>query len=296
MKYREFIEALQKELEERLGEAAILFQKVTKNNEVTKDCFLISEAGYDISPAVYIEEYYRAFQEGMSLKEAAKKITKVYKACRNGMELDAQKFCEFEKVKDALFCRLISRGKNRRLLEQVPYVPYLDLAVVFYYALESEQMGNGTVLIHSEHLQFWNISEEELWQQARENTEKFAPARIYTMTELLHEMMPEGTDDLPEEEIPMYVLTNERRYLGACGMLYDRILQKASQTLGSFYILPSSIHECILVPESSAPQPGTLVQMVQEINLTQVPPEEVLSDHIYHYDARKHHLMIYDPH
>lgn len=61
MKYREFIEALQKELEERLGEAAILFQKVTKNNEVTKDCFLISEAGYDISPAVYIEEYYRAY-------------------------------------------------------------------------------------------------------------------------------------------------------------------------------------------------------------------------------------------
>ena len=74
MRYREFVEALQGELESRLGEAAVTFQKVTKNNEVTKDCFLISESGYDISPAVYIEEYYREFRDGMSLKEAADKI------------------------------------------------------------------------------------------------------------------------------------------------------------------------------------------------------------------------------
>ena len=81
MRYREFVEALQGELESRLGEAAVTFQKVTKNNEVTKDCFLISESGYDISPAVYIEEYYREFRDGMSLKEAADRIRDRYLFC-----------------------------------------------------------------------------------------------------------------------------------------------------------------------------------------------------------------------
>ena len=36
MSYKEFIENLQKEIESRIGEATILFHKVTKNNGVTK--------------------------------------------------------------------------------------------------------------------------------------------------------------------------------------------------------------------------------------------------------------------
>lgn len=297
MRYREFVEALQGELESRLGEAAVTFQKVTKNNEVTKDCFLISESGYDISPAVYIEEYYREFRDGMSLKEAADKIAEVYKECRSGLSLDAGSFCEFEKVRSSVFCRLINRGKNRKLLQNVPYVPYLDLAVVFYYAQENKTIGSGTVLIHSEHMQFWNITEQTLWNQARENTRRCTPAKLYTMKDLLLEMVPEGENmDLRNEDVPMHVLTNEKRYQGACGILYDPVLQEAAQKLGSFYVLPSSVHECILVPENASPQPEELMAMVHEINLTQVPPEEVLSDHIYHYDAKKHHLTIYCPH
>ena len=109
---------------------------------------------------------------------------------------------------------------------------------------------------------------------------------------------PEGEKlDFLKEEIPMYVMTNEKRCLGACGILYDHILQEAARLLeGSFYVLPSSVHECILVPEKAAPEAAELLSMVREINLTQVPLEEVLSDQVYHYDAKTHHLTMAFPH
>ena len=116
--------------------------------------------------------------------------------------------------------------------------------------------------------------------------------------ERIREMLPEGEKlDLLKEEIPMYVMTNEKRCLGACGILYDHILQEAARLLEeSFYVLPSSVHECILVPEEAAPEAAELLSMVREINLTQVPLEEVLSDQVYHYDAKTHHLTMAFPH
>lgn len=274
-----------------------MFHRITKNNGVTKDCFLISEAGSDISPSVYIEDYYRAFLSGMSLREIAEKITKAYKECKESVTVDANSFCEYEKVKNALFCRMINREKNKKLLENVPFVPYLDLAVVFYYALEDERFGNAMILIYSEHMQFWNITEEMLWEQARENTRTLAPARIYSISDMLKEMFvnraaPDDDLDLQDVKIPMYILTNDKRQQGAAAILYDQVLQEAAQSLGDFYVLPSSVHECILVPVEDSPKPEDLMNMVYEINHTQVPPEEVLSDNIYHYDAKKHHLTM----
>lgn len=298
MSYKEFIENLQKEIESCIGEATILFHKVTKNNGVTKDCFLIRENDYDVSPSVYLEDYYHAFRDGATIPELAEKVQHIYQECRNNTSLDAGHFLEFDNIKNEIFCKIIGRGRNEKLLAEVPYIPYLDLAVVFYYVLENEMFGSGSILIRQEHLDFWEVTKEELWEYARENTREKQPMHVYKMSELIREMLPEGEKlDFLKEEIPMYVMTNEKRCLGACGILYDHILQEAARLLeGSFYVLPSSVHECILVPEEAAPEAAELLSMVREINLTQVPLEEVLSDQVYHYDAKMHHLTMAFPH
>ena len=85
--------------------------------------------------------------------------------------------------------------------------------------------------------------------------------------------------------------------LGHAAFCNDHILQEAARLLEeSFYVLPSSVHECILVPEEAAPEAAELLSMVRAINFAQVPLEEVLSDQVYHYDAKTHHLTMAFPH
>ena len=89
----------------------------------------------------------------------------------------------------------------------------------------------------------------------------------------------------------MFVLTNSFRSLGAACILYDELLTQLGNFLKeNYYILPSSIHEVIIIPESQAPNKDTLNEMVQEVNETQVEPEDVLSDHVYFYNCEKKEL------
>ena len=118
MSYKEFIENLQKEIESRIGEATILFHKVTKNNGVTKDCFLIRENGYDVSPSVYLEDYYHAFRDGSTIPELAEKVQHIYQECKNNTSLDAGHFLKFDNIKNEIFCKIIGRGRNENCLRK----------------------------------------------------------------------------------------------------------------------------------------------------------------------------------
>ena len=81
---------------------------------------------------------------------------------------------------------------------------------------------------------------------------------------------------LEAETVPMYVLTNRQRLNGACCILYQDVLKQVAGRLGdSLYILPSSIHEVIAIPASASGNPKELSQLVQEINIAEVAPEEI---------------------
>ena len=55
-------------------------------------------------------------------------------------------------------------------------------------------------------------------------------------------------------------------------------------------IIPSSIHECILVPLEEGISETYLNYMVSEVNKNNVPIEEILSDHIYIYNAAENKI------
>ena len=84
----------------------------------------------------------------------------------------------------------------------------------------------------------------------------------------------------------MYILTNKERSLGAGTFLYPGVLKQAEELLGArFYVLPSSVHECILIPEEDGMTQEALTGLVTEINENQVDPREVLSNQAYYYRA-----------
>ena len=101
---------------------------------------------------------------------------------------------EFPGVKNKIVYRLINREKNKKLLSEVPYMPWKDLAIVFYLLLEMDehQMQQAAMLIKKEQLEWWNTSTEDLYQNAMLNTEKLLP---YELTKDVYKRQVENVKD-----------------------------------------------------------------------------------------------------
>lgn len=198
-----------------------------------------------------------------------------------GKQMCSSQFDRFDTAKKNIAFKLIHAASNRELLEDVPYVPFYDLALVFYLFLDSDESCQMTSLIHKTHQSVWKISTQELYRLAHINTPRLFPAVIRSIEDVLKEIVPQNQD---EGLIPLYVLTNTAGLHGACCILYEGVLKNFADQLGKdLVILPSSIHEVILLPKDENLCPQDLSHIVSEINQTEVSVEERLSNQIYLY-------------
>jgi len=98
------------------------------------------------------------------------------------------------------------------------------------------------------------------------------------------------SDDISAD---MFVLTNISRINGAACMLYEDVLSNFANSIDSdLYILPSSIHEVIIVPQVNNLDKTELCQMVKEVNAEGVADDEILSDHVYVYNRTNHTITL----
>ena len=100
--------------------------------------------------------------------------------------------------------------------------------------------------------------------------------------------------DIIEEEIPLFVMSNGDYMNGASVILYKDVLRDFAKYMEyDLYILPSSIHEVIILLDNEyAKAPEELARMVRETNRIVVDREEILSDHVYYYDREKDEIRI----
>lgn len=291
MTYYQFIHAVEGKVKEEVEENITVGIQITeKNNGVKRRGITITEKGINISPTIYLEEYYQQFRMGSSLDKITKDILSLYNEVRFRKSWDEEKICTYEAVKDRIVYRLVNRGNNEKLLKEVPYLPYLDLAIVFYVLVEVTEYGTATLLIRNDHLDMWKTTKEEVYKNACENTWKLLPYEFQAMFALIEEVFPVEWEG--EREI-LYVLSNRLRSFGAAAVLYEERLEMIGEVLGeNYYVLPSSVHEVIIIPESDAPGQKKLSEIVTEINETQVDDEEVLSNNAYYYDREKRELVL----
>ncbi|MCI7812644.1 MAG: DUF5688 family protein [Lachnospiraceae bacterium] len=302
MEYREFIEEVKGQLKELAGgELRIKVQRVQKNNGVCLDGISIWREGENVSPTIYLDPFYENYQKGESVSEIVSQILETYERYRIEKPVDPKFFCDFSNIRERIMCKVINYEKNCEFLKQIPHLRYLDLAVVFYCVVQDERIGRGTILIHNNHLKFWNVTIKEIAEIAKRNTIRKCPHELLNMIEVITQGMSDEDEKIfvqdmteqEEERMPMYVLTNGEKNLGAVCVVYDSILEDVGKALGEdYYVLPSSIHECIIVPKREGIDPSELKAIVREVNETQVQPEEVLSDEIYQYERRYHRLSM----
>ncbi len=292
-----FAEQVKNMIQIKAGDgASVVVQSVCKNNAVTLTGLSIFREGSNISPTVYLEEYYERYLEGSGMNELAEEIMACYREHCISESFDADFYMDYARVRERLAYRLINREKNERLLGEIPHIPYLDLEIVFFCRIENDELGCGIIQVRNEHLRFWEVETEQLFADAENNMRRLYPEMVCTIMELLCSQDKEdGTvvKELPECGIPMYIVSNMQKAYGAAAILYDGLIEGLAQRLDSdLALLPSSVHEMIAVPVDGEQQACGMLGMVCEINATQVEPEEVLADSLYYYERKSGNLIV----
>lgn len=286
MNYQQFVVTLKEKVALSLGAGMNLQIHTTlKNNGKERVGLSISDKQINIYPTIYLEEYYKQFQNGNSIDSIAESILDVYHEVKfeHSWQIDSIK--DFSFIQSKITYKLIHTQKNTVLLQTMPHISYLDLAIVFYILFDVDDCGSATIPITNQLMGLWNTDIDELHRIATQNSPKLLPASFKPMRAVIEDLLEGSCDETIYEDDIMFVLSNPLRSFGAACILYDGILEQiAGQLDENYYILPSSIHEVIIVPESKSPTKEHLCDMVREINETQVDVEEVLSDCVYYYD------------
>lgn len=306
MIYEAFLETITNRLQTALGEAyQFTLRPLPKNNGVTLDGLTIQKNGSTLAPTVYLNPYYEQHLRGITIDEILSDILKLYHSTPTPCRITEDDMKQFDFLKSKVMFRVIHTASNRILLSDIPSIQYLDLSIVFFLALERNEDGQMTALIHNDHIRRWGITAQELWKLARKNTPREYPAEIRSMVNMMKEVARRNLgadfDDSYIEQLllgkdgeaPLYVLSNSNALYGASCLLYYNTLKDFADSLGKdLVILPSSIHEVLLVPNHPETSYEELSAMVTTINHQEVPPEDQLSNQVYLYTRADDRLTI----
>lgn len=293
MNYQSFISSVKERIEALLeSHVSVNIHTTLKNNNKERIGITISNQDTNIFPTIYLEEYYTQYLAGRSISDIADNIVNIYHEVKFETSWDIDQIQIFDQAKSKIAYKLIHFEKNRTLLNDIPFIPFHDLAIVFYLLIQNTERGSASILVTNTLLHSWDICLSELYQIASLNTPRLLSAELLPMYAMIQELSGDYSESEDNKESYMYVLTNTQRYFGAACILYSRVLEDISNQLDEdFYILPSSIHETIILPVSKSSSRDVLDEMIAEINRTQVADEEVLSDHAYYYSRKENRLL-----
>lgn len=296
LNYEEFKDAVASQIKDYLpveyANSDVTIHSVLKNNATRLDGLSIKKPESNICPNIYLNQYYTDYEDGRDIDDILSDIAHVRQMNDAPADLDVSAITDFSRIKDKIAAKLINTNQNREYLEDKPHTDIADLSAVYYVDLRSDSLGNMTAVITDSLLAQYDITLEKLHEIAVQNME--SKARFCSMLEVLSELM---SDSLPQDEFcpadnMMFVLTNESKLNGAAMLLCPETMDKIAEQVGSsYYILPSSIHETLVVPFSDGMNVEDLKNMVHEVNSTQLSADEILSDSVYIYDYDKHHIV-----
>lgn len=291
LNYEEFKKQLVREIRTHAAEdVEIAICEIPKNNGVICEAVTLRRRGNRMAPAFYFEEYYDLCCEGETPEVIAAGILEQFEREIPADVFSTEFFMNWENVKRRIYPKLINYEMNRVQLEGMPHMKWMDLAVVFFCWLKEDVLENATVMIRNEHVGIWGVSCGQLSGAAMENAQRDLPPYFGGLGELTGIV---GEEQEAGRPLPMYVLTNRKEQFGAACLLYPGMLERLSGRIRSdYYILPSSIHECIIVPVSGQFSSSELKDIVTEINKKFVHPQEVLADTVYEYSQKERRLIM----
>lgn len=291
---QEFAEDIKEKLSQRgYGEVMTSFHDIEKTNQ-NYEAISVVPAGGNIGVNYNIENAFASYEHSGDYEGVLASATG---AIASGLDqvpvVNVNALMNYEIMKEKLSVEVISAEVNEELLAKVPHDRIEDLAVVYRFIMESNEDGRASILVNNDLIERMGVTHEQLRADALENSPEIRPAVIQGMNEVMKEMMgPEAYEmfGIPDDtEEMMFIATVPDKNSGAGVLAYQDFMDQAAEKIGGdFFILPSSIHEILLVPDDGQKGADELKAMVMDVNATQVSPEERLSDNVYHYDSKEH--------
>ena len=291
---QEFAEDIKEKLSQKgYGEVETSFHNIEKTNQ-NYEAISVVPAGGNIGVNYNIENAFASYEHSGDYEGVLASATG---AIASGLDqvpvVNVNALMNYEIMKEKLSVEVISAEVNEELLAKVPHDRIEDLAVVYRFIMESNEDGRASILVNNDLIERMGVTHEQLRADALENSPEIRPAVIQGMNEVMKEMMgPEAYEmfGIPDDtEEMMFIATVPDKNSGAGVLAYQDFMDQAAEKIGGdFFILPSSIHEILLVPDDGQKEADELKAMVMDVNATQVSPEERLSDNVYHYDSKEH--------
>ncbi|MCC6093594.1 MAG: DUF5688 family protein [Eubacterium sp.] len=191
-------------------------------------------------------------------------------------------FKNYEDVRNNLRCRLIHAERNQRFLIDVPHRKWMDLAITCVYEIHEKDKPDCAIQIQNAHLRPWGIEPEQLIRDALQNSLKTKDILFQPLASFLESELDADSGELPDS--PLYLLSNQSRPYGAAVIALPGMTERIAEKLEcDYFIIPSSVHECLILPDDGNYSVSELNEMVRSINQTNVEEQDVLSDHVYIY-------------
>lgn len=256
------------------------------------------------SPTLNLDSLFQSYRQ--SEEQFKSDLINLSEQIRNNPEvIDQSQIFEYEKAKEHLFIRVSAAERNRQMLEHAPHQVVAGLAVTYHVEVPGAGEGIRSTIVNNQLMEQYGITKEQLHQDALENSMKLFPPTVKSMESLFTKILlgedirDSMTGARSEESLtaeiqavidthdPMIVVTNTEKMHGAAAIFYPELLDKIGQVWGQdFFILPSSIHETIMVPDDGKLNIATLKEMVIETNMNVVSLEDKLADEVFHYDRK----------
>ena len=270
---------------------------VEKTNGVMRTGLVVLPAGERISPSIYLESFYAEYENGVDMESILQEISSEY--------MDAHKLMLHNDIgmladnmdASGLFLKVVNYSRNRERLQNVVYERYMDLALEVRMLFGSNEDGIASASVTYEFLERLDMSRKEAFERARENTPELFPVQFDKLSSILSNkgMIDEEIKDMEDMMPPVYVLSNMQNVNGAIYIAYEDVIAKIMQENHineDMYILPSSVHELLLIPAGDETDARQLQMMVQDVNRCgAVSQEDYLSDNVYRYNAAEREIL-----
>lgn len=296
MDFEEFknnlMELVSKEVEDRGLEDISLKLTTVESPDGMTDRLMVSVGESKMSMAFRLKEIYKNVEDGENIDHAVFKMVNTIEeniSVVKNKEQDVKSFItDYEKVKDNTYLRLIPGDSP--ILKSTPHKMIEDMALVVNIHLDSisDDNGRSCVVVSRPLMEMYGIDESKLFADAEKNSLENEPIVFKPLFDMVKDLI--NSENIPDPEdvgIVTYIATNASGFQGAAVAGYPDFCEKAAETMGgSFYMLPSSVHEFILIKDDGKAKAKDLNKMIRNVNETVLEPRDVLAAQCYHYDAK----------
>ncbi len=294
-------------LPEEYRDAQVEVMERAKNNDTMLHGLIIhsgEKKDMEAAPIFYLEPYFDAYRFGeKDMEDVMHELARDYlQVIRNMPQFDLPDMTK-EGIKDRIYVKVVNTRSNQERLKDLVSLPVDGgLSLTVYIDMDTPKR-DAMIQITKDLASRMDFEERELMQTAMRNTVQEHPAELVEMKKVMMDMsgfrklQPGdnllGDNRSPVDDLSMLVLSNADKFFGATALFYPEIkAQIADVTGGSYYVLPSSVHELIVLPDNGSFDERELARMVQSVNSCEVSPEEQLGNKVLYYNASMDRLMV----